>query len=168
MMKKTNQSFEQLNDTPPLEFTADQLCKLASGIRERASKKGLESFGITILIVEDQDFSRKILHDLLARQENYSCHAAKNALEAIELYSTHAPDIVLLDIQLPDYSGHELASILKQADPRSYIVHVTANKFIKDVEAAKKNNVQGFITKPYSKKNIQNVISNYINQQAKR
>ncbi len=166
-MTPSNQSFEQLNDAEPLGFTEEQKCKLASGIRERASKKGLESFGITILIVEDQDFSRKILQDLLARQENYSCHAAKNALEAIELYSAHAPDIVLLDIQLPDFSGHELATVLRQADPRSYIVHVTANKFIKDVEAAKKNNVKGFITKPYSKKNIQDVINNYIALQSR-
>lgn len=161
-MKKTNQSFEQLNEAAPLGFSPEQMVKLNLGIRERLSKKGLESYGVNILIVEDQDFSRKMLHDLLTRTCVYTCYSAKNAVEAIELYATHAPDIVLLDIGLPDHSGHEIAAVLKEVDPKSYIIYVTSSNFIKDVAAAKKNNVRGFIAKPYSKNKIQAAIDNYI------
>ena len=166
-MTQTNQSFEQLESATPLGFNPKQLCKLSLGIRERMSKKGLESYGISILIVEDQDFSRKLLHDLLTRECVYTCYTAKNAAEAIEMYATHAPDIVLLDIHLPDFSGHEIASVLKKVDRDSYIIHVTSSHFFKDVEVAKKNNVNGFIAKPYSKQKIQTAIDQFIALQAK-
>lgn len=161
MMTTENHSFEQLGDVS-LGFSQKQQCKLAYAIRERSSKKGLELFGITILIVEDQDFSRKMLYDLLSRECIYNCYAAKNAVEAIEMYAVHAPDIVLLDINLPDFSGHEIAAVLKRFDPHSHIVYVTASPFFKDVQAAKKNDVKGFIAKPYSKSKIQTAIDHYV------
>ena len=164
-MSSTNQSFEQLENG--LCFSEEQAFKMAKAIKERTSKKGLESFGINILIVEDQDFSRKLLYDLLARQFSYTCYAAKNATEAIELYATHAPDIVLLDIILPDYTGHEIATLIKTHDPKSYVIMVTANNFIKDIGIAKRNNVQGYITKPYSKNKIQAAIDGYVASQTK-
>lgn len=165
VMSTINQSFEALYKEPC--FSEEQSFKLGKAIKERTSKKGLESFGINILIVEDQDFSRKLLYDLLARQFVYTCHMAKNATEAIELYATHAPDIVFLDIILPDFTGHEIATLIKTTDPKSYVIMVTANNFIKDVEIAKRNNVQGYITKPYSKNKIQAAIDGYLTSQTK-
>jgi CheY-like chemotaxis protein len=159
-------TFEQI-DSPVGYFSEEQLHKLAKAMRERRSKKGLESYGLNILIVEDQDFSRKIMHDLLARQYTYTCFSAKNAVEAIELYATYAPDIVFLDIGLPDFTGHEMAALIKQHDAQSHIIMVTASNFIKDVETAKKNNVQGYITKPYSKKKIEAAINHYFTLQTK-
>lgn len=165
-MSSINLSFEQL-DRPEPSFSEEQAFKLVKAIKERNSKKGLESFGISILIVEDQDFSRKLLYDLLARQFVYTCHVAKNASEAIELYATHAPDIVFLDIVLPDFSGHDIALLIKSHDPRSYVIMVTANNFIKDVETARKNKIQGYITKPYSKNKIQAAIDAYMSYQVR-
>lgn len=165
-MSTVNQSFEQLDKG--LCFNEEQSFKLTKAIKERTSKKGLESFGINILIVEDQDFSRKLLYDLLARQFVYTCYMAKNAAEAVELYATHAPDIVFMDIILPDYTGHETALLIRNFDPKSYIIMVTANNFIKDVEIAKRNNIQGYITKPYSKNKIQAAIDSYIATQTKQ
>jgi two-component system, chemotaxis family, chemotaxis protein CheY len=164
-MNSSNQPFEQLDRG--ICFSEEQTFKLNKAIKERVSKKGLESFGISILIVEDQDFSRKLLYDLLARQFVYTCYAARNAAEALELYATHAPDIVFLDIILPDYTGHEIATLIKSHDPKSYIIMVTANNFIKDVETAKRNNVQGYITKPYSKNKIQAAVDGYMAAQTK-
>ncbi len=164
-MNSSNQSFEQLDKG--LCFNEEQVIKLVKAIRERTSKLGLEPFGLNILIVEDQDFSRKLLHDLLARQLTYTCHAAKNATEAIELYATFAHDIVFLDIILPDYTGHEIATLIKSHDPSSYVIMVTSNNFVKDVEVAKRNNVQGYITKPYNKNKIQAAIDSYIASQTK-
>ncbi|MDX1923134.1 MAG: response regulator [Alphaproteobacteria bacterium] len=161
-MTTQNHSFEQLDADASLGFDEKQQTKLVCAIRERSSKKGLESFGITILIVEDQDFSRKLLHDLLSRESVYSCYVAKNAVEAMELYATHAPDIVLLDINLPDFSGHDIASVLKKSDPHSHIVYITGSPLLKDIQAARQNNVKGFIAKPYSKNKIQTAIDHYV------
>lgn len=168
-----NENFDKIENKtqeealPPLKrteisFSEEQLYDLNKAIKERNSKRGLEAFGTNILIVEDQDFSRKLLHDLLARQFVYTCFAAKDGQEAVSLYAAHAPDIVFLDIELPDFCGHDIAALIKKHDPKSFVTMVTANNFTRDVEIAKKNKVQGFIAKPYSKQKIQEAINAYV------
>ncbi len=70
------------------------------------------------------------------------------------MYLTYAPDIVFLDIELPDIEGHRLAQLLKAIDPNAYIVMVTANNYAEDVAKAIENGAKGFIVKPYSKDKI--------------
>lgn len=112
-----------------------------------------------ILIVEDQSFSRKLLAAALGK--TYVCYQAKNAAEAIALYAAYAPDMVFLDIELPDLSGHALAQLFRRADAAAYVVMVTANHSAKDVAEARANHVQGFIAKPYNKQKIFGFIDHY-------
>ena len=139
------------------DFTSEQQQALKKSIYNRITRKGLE-----VLIVEDQMFSRRLLAGLLERQ--YRCDMAKNAEEAVRLYADHAPNIVFLDIELPDSDGHTLAALFKKYDPGSYIVMVTGNNYARDVEVAKANKVQGFIVKPYQKQRILSVIDAYKNR----
>jgi len=147
---------------PVAAFTPEQLISVNNGIKERHSKRGLEFFGMNILAVEDQPFSRQLLMSALSHK--YNCFGAKDAKEAIALYAEHAPDITFLDIELPDIDGHSLAALFKKHDPSSYIVMVTANNQMKDVETARLNKVQGFIVKPYNKQKIMDAISAFINR----
>lgn len=141
-------------------FQSHQLEKLRFGVRER------KTLALpTVLIVEDQLFSRQILKEMLRR--HYTCYEASTAQEAIELYADHAPHVVFLDIELPDMDGHNLATLIKTHDQDSYIVMVTANHYVKDIEAARANKVQGFIAKPYNKQKILTAIENYIKLQKK-
>jgi PAS domain S-box-containing protein len=73
----------------------------------------------TILIVDDQNQNRKLLEALL-RPEGYLTRSAANGEEAMASIAEHAPDLILLDVMMPDMNGYEVASRLK-ADP------VTAN-----------------------------------------
>jgi two-component system chemotaxis response regulator CheY len=136
-------------------FTDAQLHAFAGALPRRSLRQAPE-----ILIVEDQEFSRKLLVSMLERQ--YICHAAANAAQAIDIYAQHAPDMVFQDVELPDINGHALAGLYKKYDPQRFIVMVTANHYLKDVETAKSNNVQGFIAKPYSKQKIQGAIDMYL------
>jgi two-component system chemotaxis response regulator CheY len=111
-----------------------------------------------ILIVEDQAFSRKLMLSVL---DAYSCEVAENGQEAMRKYVHHAPDIVFLDIELPDLDGHALANLFKNTDPETYIVMITGNHYAKDVEAAKANKVQGFIIKPYNKQKLLGSVEGY-------
>lgn len=113
----------------------------------------------TVLIVEDQQFSCTLLHGMVNR--HYGCHIARTGKEAIQLYLEHVPSIAFLDIELPDINGHELAQVMRQWDPFAYLVMVTANNYPEDVIRAKKNNVQGFIVKPFSKSKIIDSIERY-------
>lgn len=139
-----------------LEFTDEQLQNIKKYGNERLTCKVP-----TILIVEDQEFSRKLMEGLL--NKSYVCYTAANAQEALELYAENIPCIVFLDIELPDCNGHDLAAFIKKNDPASFIVMVTANNYAKDVTRSCENKVQGFVVKPYSKQKIVAGIEKYVN-----
>lgn len=60
--------------------------------------------------------------------------------------------------------GHTLAGLFKKHDPESFIVMVTGNNYVKDVETAKANKVQGFIVKPYNKLKIMGAVDAFMNK----
>lgn len=143
----------------PIAFGAslEQLKLLHAAMKERKQRKKLE-----ILVVEDQPFSRKLLLSLLGRI--YKVYPAANVRAALELYLAIAPDIVFMDIELPETNGHELAAVINQLDSEAYIIMVSANNYIEDVTLAKKNGAKGFIIKPYNRQKIFEAIEKYIEE----
>lgn len=142
------------------EFTGKQLRALSEGKVRRLRRKAPE-----FLVVEDQDFSRKLLAGIF--EHDYNCYMAANGEQAVAAYAQYVPDITFLDIELPDTDGHMLASLIKKHDPESYIVMVTGNNYIKDVEAAKANKVNGFIVKPYNKMKIKGSVEAFMETKKK-
>jgi CheY-like chemotaxis protein len=142
-----NDKHINVDEKVQLDFDKHQKDTFNVQLSARKSRKGVE-----ILVVEDQAFSRKLLLNLLER--DYTCHAAKDAKEAIAKYAMYAPNITLLDIELPDMDGHSLAELFRRYDPKGALVMVTANNYVQDVEKAKNNKVNGFIIKPYNKNKI--------------
>src|SRR5262245_38875758 len=69
----------------------------------------------TVLIVEDNDLNMKLFHDLL-EANGYGTLQTKDGLEAMKLAREHRPDLILMDIQLPEISGLEVTKWLKE-DP---------------------------------------------------
>jgi len=113
-----------------------------------------------LLIIEDQYFLRNLLSEVL--RADYEIYTVPNLKEGWENYIKKAPDIVFLDIELPDGNGHTLAHKIKEIDPSSYVVMATASNQRDDVELAKYNHVDGFIVKPFSKKKILDCIDRYL------
>ncbi len=118
-----------------------------------------------ILIVEDQIFSQKMLKSIL---KDYTCHIAESSGEALLLYVEKSPDIVFLDIELPDLNGHVFARFINKIDKNNYIAMVSANQYEEDIKQAKQNDVKAFIAKPYKKENIHNVIDKFMKTRKKR
>lgn len=137
-----------------LNFTPQQYSLFINSIKNRAGR-----FKPEVLIVEDQVFSRTLLLGILAKE--YKCHVANNAVAALAQYASAAPDIILLDIELPDADGHAIAKFIRSIDKDVWIIMVTANHYQSDVEKAKENGVQGFIVKPYNKQKILETIGKY-------
>mgnify|MGYP000061168042 FL=1 len=108
-----------------------------------------------ILVVDDQEFNIKILRQILEKN-GYQVLAAMDGKEARELASTENPDLVLLDIMMPDESGFQTCEQLK-ADPATADIPVIFLSALEDVESK----VQGFniggvdyVTKPFQHEEI--------------
>ena len=74
----------------------------------------------TVLIVEDNELNMKLFHDLL-EAHGYNTVGTRNGIEALDLARRHRPDLILMDIQLPEVSGLEVTKWLKDdQDLRSH------------------------------------------------
>ncbi len=144
-----------------LSLSEQQLTLLNTAFLWRKQRKALK-----ILIVEDQSMSYKLVLALLGN--TYECHVAVNGEEALQKFAEQAPDIILLDIHLPDANGHNLASLFKKHDPNVFITMVTANNNINDIQLAKANNVNGYIVKPFMKEKIMAQIVSYFKLKRKK
>lgn len=123
---------------------------------------------LNILVVEDQIFSQRLLCEILrgARGRNGKDNAIIDAVQGVQdawkLFVKKAPDVVFVDLCLPDGSGHMLASAIKSMDPTAHVIIVTANNYQEELSVARQNNVDGFIVKPYNKKQIMDCVERYV------
>lgn len=105
-----------------------------------------------ILVVDDNDLNLKLMTYLLATQD-CDVHTATDAAQARRMLGTVRPDLMLLDLQLPDMDGLQLARILRE-DPSNAsltIVAVTAYAMKGDEERARAAGVDEYVTKPIAK-----------------
>lgn len=105
----------------------------------------------TILIVEDNELNMKLFRDLL-EAHGYSTVETRDGREAIDLVRKHRPDLVIMDIQLPEISGLEITKQIK-ADPALRaipIVAVTAFAMKGDEDWVIQGGCDGYIAKPIS------------------
>lgn len=111
-----------------------------------------------IVIVDDH----KEISDLLERvlnKDNYSAKAFYNAKSAIEFIKQDCPDLVLLDIQMPDIDGLEALNIIKKLNPKIKIIMITAYAERQNHKNLFKNGAIEFISKPFKLKDIRMIVS---------
>jgi PAS domain S-box-containing protein len=103
--------------------------------------------GKTILIAEDNEINRVIVEAMLAPTKAILVFAI-NGIEAIEAQKSIAPDIILMDIQMPKMDGVEACSIIKQAYPDQVIIALTANAMSEDIKVYEETGFDGHLAKP--------------------
>jgi two-component system, cell cycle response regulator DivK len=105
----------------------------------------------SVLIVEDNELNMKLFNDLLAAH-GYRTIQTRNGFEALELARKHRPDLILMDIQLPEVSGLEVTRWLKDDDDLCQIpiVAVTAFAMKGDEERIRSGGCEAYISKPIS------------------
>ncbi len=105
----------------------------------------------TVLIVEDNELNMKLFHDLLDAH-GYATLQTKDGMEALKLAREHHPDLILMDIQLPEVSGLEVTKWIKEDDSlRSIpVVAVTAFAMKGDEEKMRDGGCEAYIAKPIS------------------
>src|SRR4028119_1854163 len=82
----------------------------------------------TVLIVEDNELNMKLFRDLLEAQD-YQVLETREGLQALALARQHKPDLILMDIQLPEISGLEVTKWLKEDEELSQIPVIAGTAF---------------------------------------
>jgi len=105
----------------------------------------------TILIVEDNELNMKLFNDLL-EAHGYRTVQTRSAVEAVELVRKHKPDLILMDIQLPEVSGLQVTQWIKDDEELRHIpvVAVTAFAMKGDEEKIRRGGCEAYLSKPIS------------------
>lgn len=102
-----------------------------------------------IMVVEDDAFSQKLIENVL--KGKYPTSMTADGRGALMIYVNKAPDVLFLDIGLPDINGHEVLEKLFKIDPDAYVVMFSGNGDKENIMRAMKLGAKGFIGKPFSK-----------------
>jgi len=114
----------------------------------------------TVLVVEDDDMSFLYLNQLFMLTKCKLLHA-RSGSEALDLFDTHQPDMILMDIQLPDMEGTEVTSTIRLSDREIPIIAQTAGRSMEEQERALKAGCSTVLVKPFTMEKLFEAILKY-------
>lgn len=112
-----------------------------------------------ILLVEDDKVTRRLVSNVF--KDNYAVITAENAEEAVTNYLLHAPDIVFLDINLPDTNGFDVLHQIIDIDNDAHVIMFSGNSYLDNVTHALTHGAKGFIAKPFKREKLTHYIQEY-------
>ena len=117
----------------------------------------------TVMIVEDNELNMKLFHDLLDAQ-GYKIIQVRDGMQALATARSHNPDLILMDIQLPEVSGLEITKWLKEDDQLNNIpiVAVTAFAMKGDERRIIDGGCEAYIAKPISITSFLDTVRQYV------
>jgi DNA-binding NtrC family response regulator len=118
----------------------------------------------SVLIVDDEVGARESLRMIL--KTDYTVLLAKDGEEAILQIREHSPDVILLDIILPDLDGLKLLEKIKQKETDAIVIMITATKTVKTAVEAMKLGAYDYVTKPFDVDELRLIISRALSTQA--
>ncbi|KVK65878.1 chemotaxis protein CheY [Agrobacterium sp. C13] len=143
-----------------MESVLWQLICLDEGFK---AKRGLLTMPKQVMIVEDNELNMKLFRDLI-EASGYTTIQTRNGMEALDLARKHRPDLILMDIQLPEVSGLEVTKWLKEDDELHVIpvIAVTAFAMKGDEERIRQGGCEAYVSKPISVPKFIEVIKTYL------
>ncbi|MBK8319493.1 MAG: response regulator [Betaproteobacteria bacterium] len=105
---------------------------------------------ISIVIVDDNDMMRSILRSMLRGDVYEVIGEARNGVLAVEMAGRLKPDIVCLDVIMPEKNGLDALCEIKVARPETEVVMITSNADPETVQESIQNGASGFIIKPFN------------------
>jgi len=116
----------------------------------------------TVLIVDDAAFMRMLLKDILTKAGYEVIAEAENGREAVEKYLAHSPDLVTMDITMPEMNGIDAARAIRTADPTAKIVMCSAMGQQSMVIEAIQIGAADFIVKPFQPARVLDAVKKVI------
>lgn len=115
-----------------------------------------------ILVVDDAAFMRKMVGDILQDGGHEIISEASNGVEAIEKYTTFKPDLVTMDITMPEMEGIEALKKIIKLDPKAKIIMVSAMGQQIMVINAIQSGAKDFIVKPFQSDRVLAAVDNVL------
>jgi two-component system chemotaxis response regulator CheY len=103
-----------------------------------------------ILIVDDNDLIRTLLRGILRNEEYQIIGEARNGVVALEMVERDKPDLICMDVMMPEMDGLEALQNIKTAHPEIIVVMITGSPSAENVRESIKGGASGFIIKPFN------------------
>lgn len=108
------------------------------------------AFPTKVLIVDDNDLMRTLLRGILRNEDCQVIGEARNGTLALEFIEREKPDIVFLDVMMPEMDGLETLQNIKRDTPEIVVIMITGNPSKENVEESIQGGASGFIVKPFN------------------
>lgn len=104
----------------------------------------------SVLIVDDNDLMRSLLRSMLRDSEYEVIGEARNGVAALELAERLRPQIICMDLVMPEMNGLEALQAIKARHPEMVVIMLTGSPSVDHVHASIQNGASGFIVKPFN------------------
>ena len=121
--------------------------------------------GQRVLVVDDQKGVRRLLEELF-KKEGYEVNVAVDGKDSVEKVKAYTPDIVLMDMKMPNMNGLEASQEIIKYDHRIPIIMMTAYGEMEVVQKALEVGVKKYITKPFDIIDLRNMVKEVLEQGA--
>ena len=111
-----------------------------------------------ILIVDDNDLMRTLLRGILRSEDYPTVTEARNGIVALDAIAKDKPDIVFLDVIMPEMDGIETLQNIKERYPDIAVIMITGNPSKENVEESIQTGASGFIVKPFNSAKVLNTL----------
>jgi len=112
---------------------------------------------LNVLVVDDSSFQRNMICETLESWVNI-VGTAENGIEAVEQYEYHKPDLVTMDIMMPEMNGIKALRVIKEISPNATIIMLTSVSQKEKMKKAARHGADGYVTKPFNSEELINEI----------
>ena len=147
--------------------TSDNYLNIINIYLKRRVKGNMSKTAIRILIADDEHIMLTLLAAMIRREGYQNVELAKNGHEALRKFLVQKPQIVFLDIEMPELDGLETLRAIREFGITTQVVMVSATATAERVGAAREGGASGFIVKPVSQKRISDAIQSCLKLGAK-
>jgi CheY-like chemotaxis protein len=114
----------------------------------------------TVLVAEDEESNYELVRTVL--QKRYRLLRAHNGIEAVNITQDEKPDLILMDIRMPELNGLDATRIIKEVNPHIPIIALSAYAFEENIREAKAAGCDHFMSKPFRVEDLIETVGKYI------
>ncbi len=114
---------------------------------------------IRVLVVDDSEFVTRKLQDIMEKANMDVVAVANNGIDALKMFKEYKPDIITMDINMPDMDGLSALKLIHQIDPDAKVIILSSMSSRDKVIDAMREGAKGFITKPFVSEKVIATIS---------